>query len=84
MLETQFDGTDDEDKGQSATDTDDKFTECQTPRKKLELNAISPLSLHALITNAKMKLIKSNILEPYKVQVDCWKDSESVLMIKMI
>ena len=34
-------------------------------------------------TNAKKKLdkvmntIKSNISEAYKVQVDCWKDSES-------
>ena len=50
--------------------------------------AISPVSLHAVlqhsrIANAKMKLdkvmntIQSNISEAYKVQVDCWEDSES-------
>ena len=72
LLETEIDCIDDEDKGQSVTDTDDEFTECQTPRKKLQSMAISPVSLHAVlqhsrIANAKMKLdkvmntIKSNI-----------------------
>ena len=88
LLETETDCIDDEDKGQSVTDTDDEFTEYQTPRKKLQSMAISPASLHAVlqhsrIANAKMKLdkvmntIQSNISEAYKVQVDCWEDSES-------
>ena len=59
MTETQF--TDDEDKVQSVTDTDNKFTECQTPRKKLQPIAILPVILHAVhqqsrITNEKLKL----------------------------
>ena len=88
LLETEIDCIDDEGKGQSVTDTDDEFTECQTPRKKLQSMAISPVILHAVlqhsrIANAKMKLdkvmntIKSNISEAYKVQVDFWGDSES-------
>ena len=63
---------DDQDKFQSVTDTDKEFTECQTPRKKLQPTGISPLSLYAF-----MKTLKSNISEAYKVQVDCLKDSES-------
>ena len=63
---------DDQDKFQSVTDTDNEFTECQTPRKKLQSIGISPVSLHAF-----MKTLKSNISEAYKVQVDCLKDSES-------
>ena len=63
---------DDQDKVQSVTDTDNEFTECQTPRKKLQLIGISPVSLHAF-----MKTLKSDISEAYKVQVDCLKDSES-------
>ena len=62
----------DQDKFQSVTDTDNKFTECQTPRKKLQSIGISPVSLHA-----SMKTLRSNISEAYKVQVDCLKDSES-------
>ena len=50
--------TDDQDKIQSVTDTDNEFTECQTPRKKLQSIGISPVSLHAF-----MKTLKSNILE---------------------
>ena len=61
---------DDQDKVQSVTDTDNEFTECQTPRKKLQSIGISPVSLHAF-----MKTLKSNISEVYKVQVDCLKDS---------
>ena len=61
-----------QDKVQSVTDTDNEFTECQTPRKKLQSIGISPVSLHAF-----MKTLKSNISEAYKVQVDCLKDSES-------
>ena len=75
-------------KGHCVTDTDDEFTECQTPRKKLQSMAVLPVSLHAVpqhsrITNAKMKLdkvmntIKTNISEAYKVQVDCWEGLES-------
>ena len=61
---------DDQDKFQSAKDTDNEFTECQTPRKKLQPIGISPVSLHAF-----MKTLKSNISEACKVQVDCLKDS---------
>ena len=63
---------DDQDKFQSVKDTDNEFTECQTPRKKLQSISISPVSLHAF-----MKTFKSNISEAYKVQVDCLKDSQS-------
>ena len=63
---------DDQDKFQSITDTDNEFTECQTPRKKFQSIGISPVTLHA-----SMKTLKSNISEEYKVQVDCLKDSES-------
>ena len=63
---------DDQDKFQSVTDTDNEFTECQTPRKKLQSIGISSVSLHAF-----MKTFKSNISEACKVQVDCLKDSES-------
>ena len=62
---------DDQYKFQSVKDTDNEFTECQTPRKKLQSIGISPVSLHAF-----MKTLKSNISEAYKVQVDCLKDSE--------
>ena len=62
---------DDQDKFQSVTDTDNEFTECQTPRKKLQSIGISPVSF------AFMKTLKSNISEACKVQVDCLKDSES-------
>ena len=40
---------DDQDKVQSVTDTDNEFTECQTPRKKLQLIGNSPASLHAFM-----------------------------------
>ena len=63
---------DDQDKYQCVTDTDNKFTECQTQRKKLQSIGISPVGLHAF-----MKTLKSNISEGYKVQADCLKDSES-------
>ena len=63
---------DDQDKFQSVKDTDNEFTECQTPRKKLQSIGISSVSLHAF-----MKTLKSNISEAYKVQVDCLKDSQS-------
>ena len=62
---------DDQDKFQSVKDTDNEFTECQTPRKKLQSIGISPVSLHAFT-----KTLKSNISEAQKVQVDCLKDSE--------
>ena len=63
---------DDQDKFQYVTNTDNKFTECQTPWKKLQSTGISPASLHAFI-----KTLKSNISDIYKVQVDCLKNSES-------
>ena len=49
---------DDQDKFQSVKDTDNEFTECQTPRKKLQSIGISPVSLHAF-----MKTLKGNISE---------------------
>ena len=52
---------DNQDKFQSVTDTDNQFTECQTPRKKLLSIGISPVSLHSF-----MKTLKRNILEAYK------------------
>ena len=63
---------DDQDKFQSVTDTDNEFTECKTPRKKLQSVGISPVSLQG-----SMKTSKSNISEEYKVQGDRLKDSES-------
>ena len=88
LLEIQTHCTDDEDKVQFVTDTNNEFTEFQTSRKKLQSIGISPVALHAVsqhsqITNAKMKLdkvlntIKINISEVYKVQVDCLENSES-------
>ena len=62
---------DDQDKVQSVTDTDNEFTECQTPRKKLQSIDISPVSLHAFMETLK-RSIKS-----IKVQVDCLNNSES-------
>ena len=63
---------DDQNKFQSVTDTDNEFTECQTPRKKFQSIGISPVSLHAFL-----KTLTSDISEAYKVQVECLKDSES-------
>ena len=56
---------DNQDKVQSVTDTDNKVTECQTPRKKLQSIGIIPVSLHAFT-----KILKGNISEVYKVQVE--------------
>ena len=56
----------------SVIDTGNEFTECQTPRKKLQSIGISSVSL-----NAFMEILKSDISEAYKVQVDYLKDSES-------
>ena len=70
---------DDQHKFQSVADTDNEFTECQTPRKKLQSIGISPVSLHAF-----MKTLKSNISEAYKVQVDYLKIQSLILMIKTI
>ena len=53
-------------------DTDNEFTECQTPRKKFQSIGISPVSLHAFT-----KTLKSNISEAQKVQVDWFNNSES-------
>ena len=49
---------DDQDKFQSVKDTDNEFTECQTPRKKLQSIGISLASIHAF-----MKTLKNNISE---------------------
>ena len=49
---------DDQDKFKSVKDTNNEFTECKTPRKKLQLIGISPVSLHAF-----MKTLKNNISE---------------------
>ena len=63
---------DDQDKVQSVTDTDNEFTECQTPSKKLQSIDISPVSLHVF-----MKTLKNNISEAQKVQGDCLNNLES-------
>ena len=44
---------DDQDKVQFVTDTDNEFTECQTPRKKLQSTGISSVSLHAFMETLK-------------------------------
>ena len=62
----------DQNKFQSVTDTDNESTECQTPSKNLQSTGISSISLHTF-----MKILKSNISEAYKVQVDYSKDSGS-------
>ena len=49
---------DDEDKFQSVKDTDNEFTEYQTPKKKLQSTGISSVALHAF-----METFKSNISE---------------------
>ena len=49
---------DDKDKVQSVTDTENEFTQCQTPNRKLQSIGISPISLHALV-----KTLKSNVSE---------------------
>ena len=63
---------DDQDKVQAVTDTNNEFTECQTPSKKLQSIGISPVSL-----NAFMKTLKSDISEANKVQVDSHSFDES-------
>ena len=70
---------DDQDKVQSVADTDNEFTEFQTPRKKLQSIGISPASL-----NASMETLKSDVLEASKLQVDCLKTQSLILTIKMI
>ena len=55
---------DDQDKFESVKDTDNEFTECQTPRKKLQSISISPVSLHAF-----MKTLKSFISEHKKYKL---------------
>ena len=52
-------------------DTDNEFTECQTPRKKFQSIGISPVSLQAFT-----KTLKSDISEAQKVQVDGLNNSE--------
>ena len=61
---------DDQDKFQSVTGTDNEFTECQTP-KKASINQHFTCQLTRIL-----KILKSNISEAYKVQVDCLKDLE--------
>ena len=56
----------------NVTDTDNIFTECQTPRKKLQSIDILPVSLDGF-----MKTLKGNISEACKEQVDCLKNSNS-------
>ena len=63
---------DDQDKVQPVTDTDNGFTECQTPRKQLQSIGISPVSLHAFT-----KTLKSDISEVQKVRVDWLNNLES-------
>ena len=70
---------DDQGKVPSVTDTNNEFTECQIPRRKLQSTGISIVSLHTF-----MNTLKSDISEVYKVQVDCLKIQILILMIKMI
>ena len=49
---------DEQNKVQSVTDTDNEFTGCQTPRKKLQSIGILPVSLHSFT-----KTLKSDISE---------------------
>ena len=49
---------DDQHKFQSVKDIDNELTESKTPRKKLQLIDMSPVSLHAFI-----KALKNNISE---------------------
>ena len=72
FCQRQIDCINDQYRVQSATDTDNELTECETPRKKLQSIGISPVSLQAF-----MKTLQSNISEVRKVQVYCLKDSES-------
>ena len=58
LLETEIHCIDDEDKVRSSTRTGNEFTECQTPRKKLQSVLISPVKL-----NAVMNTLNSNISE---------------------
>ena len=58
FYERQTHCIDDQNKFQSVTDTENEFTECETPRKNLQTIGISPVSLHAF-----MKTLKSNIAE---------------------
>ena len=55
----------------SVKDTDNEFTECQTPKKKLQSIDISPVTLHSF-----METLKRSI-ESIKLQVDCLNNSES-------
>ena len=55
MLETETHCIADEDKGQYVTDTGNKFTECQAPRKKLQLISILSVSLNAGPQHSRMK-----------------------------
>ena len=60
---------DDQDKVQSATDTDNKSTECQTPRNKLQSIGISPVSLHRFIKRAIFQKDTKYWLTVSKIQV---------------
>ena len=62
----------DEDKVQSVTDTDNEFTDGQTPRRKLQSNWHFACQLTRIYGN-----LQSDISEPYKVQFDYLKDSQS-------
>ena len=53
-------------------DSDNEFTECQTPRKKFQWIDISPVNLQAFT-----KTLKRSISEAQKVQVDWLNNSES-------
>ena len=59
FCQRQTKSIEDQDKCQSVKDTDNEFTEYQTPRKKLQSSGISPVSLHAL-----MKTLQNNISQP--------------------
>ena len=62
LLESETYLIDDEDKVQSVTDTDNEFTECETPRKYLQSIGIPPVSLHE-VPVAQPNTMKSDISE---------------------
>ena len=63
---------------QSVKDTENEFTECQTPRKKLQSIGISPVSLHAFT-----KLYRAIIQKHKKYKLTAWLIQSLILAIKM-
>ena len=56
LLETGTKCIDHQYKFQSVKDTDNEFTEFQTPKKNLQSIGISPVTLHAFMKNSKSNI----------------------------